>query len=315
MLKKPSKKIIYLAITAFVLVATIALREWYVGYHQSTGGLTPVETAASQSVSKGDPNNLDSDGDGLPDWQEVMLHTDPMNPDTDGDGTSDGQEVALGRDPNVAGPNDKMTQDTTASNDATTTDNFSATVTKQLFANGLYLSDNGQVTEDNVNTLVTNLMSQSQNAFTFKQYDATGLNVITNPTKDDLVLYAKTLATLQYNLLNQLALYQDPATVSKIYADHAKKVYSLRVPTDVVDDEIKIVNNFSKVAEVYNALANQEQDPLRLPMAIKAYQDAGAEQPLLIEDIGQYLNKNGIIDLLSGNAKNYWILSISSSDN
>ena len=36
---------------------------------------------------------LDSDGDGLPDWFEVMIGTDPYNPDTDGDGLTDFQEL------------------------------------------------------------------------------------------------------------------------------------------------------------------------------------------------------------------------------
>ncbi len=41
-----------------------------------------------------DPHNLDSDGDGLSDWDEINIyHTDPHNPDTDGDGLSDGDEV------------------------------------------------------------------------------------------------------------------------------------------------------------------------------------------------------------------------------
>ncbi len=36
--------------------------------------------------------DLDSDGDGLPDWLEEKIGTDPFNPDTDGDGLSDGEE-------------------------------------------------------------------------------------------------------------------------------------------------------------------------------------------------------------------------------
>jgi len=42
---------------------------------------------------------LDSDGDGLTDEQEIELGTDPNNPDTDGDGISDGREKELGTDP------------------------------------------------------------------------------------------------------------------------------------------------------------------------------------------------------------------------
>jgi len=48
-----------------------------------------------------DPNNPDTDGDGLTDGQEVLIYgTDPTNPDTDGDGLSDGDEVLIhGTDP------------------------------------------------------------------------------------------------------------------------------------------------------------------------------------------------------------------------
>lgn len=43
----------------------------------------------------------DTDGDGLPDFQDqpCALGTDPNNPDTDGDGFSDGEEVDAGTDP------------------------------------------------------------------------------------------------------------------------------------------------------------------------------------------------------------------------
>ena len=45
-------------------------------------------------------NPVDSDGDGLSDAAERLVHkTDPHNPDTDGDGVSDGVEVAMGSNP------------------------------------------------------------------------------------------------------------------------------------------------------------------------------------------------------------------------
>src|SRR5579864_7928385 len=47
-----------------------------------------------------DPNNPDTDGDGLSDGDEVHIyHTNPLLWDTDGDGISDGVEVRTGSDP------------------------------------------------------------------------------------------------------------------------------------------------------------------------------------------------------------------------
>ena len=42
----------------------------------------------------------DSDGDGVPDWDEVFLHgTEPLYADTDGDGIDDGDEILTGANP------------------------------------------------------------------------------------------------------------------------------------------------------------------------------------------------------------------------
>ncbi len=55
-----------------------------------------AEKIADDPVTVVDPRALDSDGDGLTDWEEVnVYHTDPNNPDTDGDGLLDGEEVKV----------------------------------------------------------------------------------------------------------------------------------------------------------------------------------------------------------------------------
>jgi hypothetical protein len=50
------------------------------------------------------PGTVDSDADGLPDGDEILLYgTDPGNDDSDGDLMNDGEEVAACRDPGSAG--------------------------------------------------------------------------------------------------------------------------------------------------------------------------------------------------------------------
>ncbi|MBL7053706.1 hypothetical protein ISS06_00690 [Patescibacteria group bacterium] len=46
-------------------------------------------------------NKIDSDDDGLSDYEEVKIYlTDPLNKDTDGDGNTDGDEIKNRKDPN-----------------------------------------------------------------------------------------------------------------------------------------------------------------------------------------------------------------------
>jgi len=52
--------------------------------------------------------DLDADGDGLSDVDEVRLATDARNPDTDGDGYIDGLEAVRGYNPLKKGPGDKI---------------------------------------------------------------------------------------------------------------------------------------------------------------------------------------------------------------
>ncbi|WP_129582728.1 LamG-like jellyroll fold domain-containing protein, partial [Methanolobus psychrotolerans] len=46
-----------------------------------------------------DPTEVDSDGDGIDDLTENEYGTEPLNPDTDGDKLSDGEEFGIGTDP------------------------------------------------------------------------------------------------------------------------------------------------------------------------------------------------------------------------
>ena len=56
----------------------------------------------AQELAHGtDPNDPDTDDDGLTDGEEIDAGTDPVAPDTDGDGLSDGEEATWGSDPLV----------------------------------------------------------------------------------------------------------------------------------------------------------------------------------------------------------------------
>ncbi len=64
-----------------------------VGLDRDMDGLTDEE---EEQVTGTDPDDDDTDDDGILDGNEVLIHgTDPLDPDTDGDGLFDGTEVGL----------------------------------------------------------------------------------------------------------------------------------------------------------------------------------------------------------------------------
>jgi hypothetical protein len=76
-------------------------------YKVTLSAKDPSNNAASDTMWI-NVTGVDSDNDGLTDYDETNLYnTEPDNPDTDGDGVNDGDEVAKGTNPRVAEPSDK----------------------------------------------------------------------------------------------------------------------------------------------------------------------------------------------------------------
>ncbi|WP_233612040.1 Ig-like domain-containing protein [Corallococcus sp. AB045] len=62
----------------------------------STNGAGTNSTTATTTFTVNQAGTVDTDNDGLTDAEEVLAGTDPNNPDTDGDGIPDGIEVKVG---------------------------------------------------------------------------------------------------------------------------------------------------------------------------------------------------------------------------
>lgn len=88
------------------------------------------ETRTDELKTKLTTLSMDTDNDGLKDWEEPLYKTDLQNPDTDGDGTNDDEEIKQNRDPLKKGPNDKITEPRKTA--ATTADNEGPNLTAEL---------------------------------------------------------------------------------------------------------------------------------------------------------------------------------------
>ena len=98
----------------FVLIPLVLMGGYLLfSYTQNTHTLE-IKPIATKERSPQDDLSLDSDQDGLKDWEEQIYGTDAHNPDTDGDGAKDGDEIAQGHDPLKPGPNDYLTKKETS---------------------------------------------------------------------------------------------------------------------------------------------------------------------------------------------------------
>lgn len=77
-----------------------------VKYGEADSSLEVIKRA--QQFAAGEASRVDTDKDGLYDWEETLWGSDPKKSDTDGDGSKDGEEVDDDRSPIVAGPNDEL---------------------------------------------------------------------------------------------------------------------------------------------------------------------------------------------------------------
>ncbi|MGH1434483.1 MAG: hypothetical protein ACRBG0_08495, partial [Lewinella sp.] len=85
---------------------------------EETTGIDDPTTPANPNGNTSDPNDPDSDDDGLDDGEEATNGTDPMDPDTDDDGLTDGEEVTGVDDPNTpANPNGNTSDPTDPDSD------------------------------------------------------------------------------------------------------------------------------------------------------------------------------------------------------
>ncbi len=158
----PSNKLII----PFFLIGLSVLAVYF---SSARGGPTKIydkQTASLQVQKEAVENpNLDSDNDGLPDWQEILWKTDPRNPDTDGDKTTDGEEIKQKRNPLVKGPDDGILEtmfggDNQNNSDSQMPNNFTEVIGQQFL--GQYLlneqASGGQISPEDANNIADSMI-------------------------------------------------------------------------------------------------------------------------------------------------------------
>ena len=256
----PSKKFsISLGIAILiVLIAIIINYSKEENFKVANNNITPEK---SFSNALADANSIDTDGDGIPDWREVLYGTNPKKADTDGDGTNDNDEIKANRDPLKANtspagktPNDFIDPDIIAKDKQTEEEYAKLTPTEKiardLFSNIIASQPaDGSMSQDQIDSLVQSSidnMPQKQYSGITKMSD---LNLIGNLSPSNQLKYLSTYANSYRQETEKFrkSIGKD-LTVVNLSAETAKDIKTeAQKMADVTSSYQTIVNNLIKI--------------------------------------------------------------------
>jgi len=252
---------------------------------------------------------LDSDSDGLKDWEEVLVGTDPQNPDTDGDGTSDGDEVDQGRDPKKAGPNDKVTVENLIAPQTVTVGD--RTLTEQVAQDffGKYILAKRQNIPIDQNTALQIADSVVQNTSAnanYTLYKPTDIETSLDTSVSAKKEYASKLSSIinknsPKNTSNELTIIATALESQKEYdllkLDLIITAYSgiiqdtlkITVPKDALFDHLVYLNALSRIYTDISGMRDILNDPVKGYAAFSRYQENALILKVAFENLQAYL--------------------------
>jgi len=267
--------------------------------------------------------DIDSDADGLKDWEETLWKLDPKNPDTDGNGIPDAEEVKK----RIAEINAKGGADDSDKNDieseAYTTDTETDILSKKLFAEYINLKQSGNFNEEAVIATVNNLVAEEiQNKKDTQYYFLKDIKTFPSDNKTLLKSYGNSFASIRTKYKNQylqnplvkeggVANLLDPeflqglVRTSEVYRNMAVELLKIAAPKDLIDTHLEILNNYMASSDGLKELSALSTDPVLGMIGTQRHIEAEGKEKNLLSGVAEYLSDNGII--FSGNeAGNMW---------
>lgn len=279
---------------------------------------SPKTTATNESIALNTQSKIlaiDTDTDGLKDWEEQLWKTDPKSPDSDGDGTKDGDEIKTGRDPLKAGPNDKLDSGTVTGkinpeieSDLTETDKFS----RELFAKVVSTSQEGKTpTEADFQEFLNTTIQKQVDSQKAKTYLPTDFSVDSNETPEKIKAYGNAVATvltkkppqpLEYEMVivDRADTNNDPSELKKLepliaeYKRIEKDLLKITVPKSAVENHISLINSTNAMGWSLNAFIYILTDPIKSLPGVSAYPDNSINFQGSIRQFKYYFESNGV---------------------
>lgn len=289
----PSQKLFMIFLPLIVVLGVFSL----LSDHPKPKASTEVKDIAKVvSVSNTIINVTDTDGDTVPDWEEIIWKTDPKKADTFG--TPDREyidaQIALSK---------------SATSTASGAIMGSEDLTKQLFNRYVALQASGGLNEATINSMTEDIANNIKISAIDKPYVVTNLTLFPDSNTAQLDAYAKklTAARAEFDRTTTIATNGkslapgDPTfetnmlALAKLYEDFAKSIVSIPTPKGLADTTLIYLNAMKASTQSMKQIANLNTDPLQSLLGLKSLTLAETAQDESLAAIMSFLNQNGII--------------------
>ena len=280
----PSKKFIYSIVVLivlgalFFLVSTIFSRK----NHFSASNNSQLQTG---KLTINDLLQKDTDGDGVPDWQEALWGTDPNNKATF-NGVADADYIQQKKDALKITNGDNSGQN---SGNLTETDKFA----QDFFASLTAMKQNGQVDTKTINSVSAALGQKIADPTLIDKYTDQDAKVGDSDDLEAQKTYYSTIKKLfesytkkgigdEVSITSVLASSSETSNISQYteklnqissaYQEYATKMLAVSVPQSLVQYHIEIINSANNTGVAVSNMTKISDDPVVGLSGLSQYQ-------------------------------------------
>jgi hypothetical protein len=302
----PGKKvqaliIIVIGIFLAYFISTLNIPSWFKDKNSDNDSAKSLSLEAV-SISNID-SDLDTDKDGLKDWQELLWGTEKNNADSDKDGTTDSKEIEAGRDPSIAGPDDRLEKTRGISESSVKSfsasvssdpNNISNKVSHDLFAKFMALQNSGNLDEDSQAQVINDVITNIDPGSIPPRYSLTDVRVVDTNTAS-LRAYGNQVAEAVLNLGKTITPNSSNKDSLSQYVKTIESLRAMNTPATLGLNHLQILNNFNATYQMLTLLAEYEKDPIKGLVALKSIQTNNKNSVALFETIASELKNSDII--------------------
>ncbi len=255
------------------------------------------KTATTQkSLTVGDITSKDSNGNGIPDWEETLWGLDPTVLYTNGKSNAEiikEKKLALG-----------VTDDTTG-----TPTNETDALAQQLFSITSALSQNGNVDDTTLQNVANQLGSSINVSSVSNTYSLKDIHTVTT-SSTSLTKYYNNLSDIigKYNqddaditvIINaaETGDYSQLPELTQTGADYtamAQQISKINVPIGVAQYDLDIINGFAGMAASFPYLQQMSDNGTEALVGVALYKTYNSRGSQAFYNLHDYLVKYGIL--------------------